>query len=132
MLLLVMPTVEQEIKKILRSKINILAQVEAVVTLSTYRGLSRHNRHCTKRFNLASISSRQSVTISKGAECVLSSYIVRVGRKRRNTFHRALNEAYEKIAFWRKNLSMLRRKEKHQRSHYTLERMGTKPTTEIY
>ena len=35
---------------------------------STYRGLSQHNRHCTKRLNTVSISSSQPVTITERAE----------------------------------------------------------------
>ena len=35
---------------------------------STYRCLSQHNRHCTKRLNTVSISSSQPVTITERAE----------------------------------------------------------------
>ena len=37
-------------------------------TFSTYKGLSKHNRHCAKRINAVSISSSKPVTISERVE----------------------------------------------------------------
>ena len=79
-------------------------------TFSTYRGLSQRNRHCTKRLNIASISSSQSVTISErpGVTNVFSQVTSFVWGERDGTlFTYDLNEAYEKIVFWRKNIFML-------------------------
>ena len=77
---------------------------------STYRGLSEHKRHCTKRLNVASISSRQPVTISERAEVtnVFSPVASFVWGERDGTlFTDNLIETYEKRVFWRKNLFLL-------------------------
>ena len=77
---------------------------------STYRGLSEHNRHCTKRLNVASISSRQPVTISERAEVtnVFSPVASFVWGERDGTlFTDNLIGSYEKRVFWRKNLFLL-------------------------
>ena len=71
-------------------------------TFSTYRGLSQRNRHCTKRLNIASISSSQSVTISErpGVTNVFSQVTSFVWEERDGTlFTYDLNEAYEKIFY---------------------------------
>ena len=77
---------------------------------STYRGLSQHNHHYTKRLNIVLISSSQPVTISERAELtnVFPPVISFVWGKRDGTLITDnLNEAYEKIVFWRRNLFML-------------------------
>ena len=79
-------------------------------TFSTYRGLSQHNCHCTKRLNVVSISSSQSVTISGRAEVTnVFSPVTSLGWGERDgtLFTDDLNEAYEKIVFWSKNIFML-------------------------
>ena len=74
-------------------------------TFSTYRSLSQHNRHCTKRLSVVSISSSQSVNRSERAEVtnVFSPVTSFVWGERDGTlFTDDLNEAYQKIVFWRK------------------------------
>ena len=79
-------------------------------TFSTYRGLSQHNRHCTKPLNTVSISSSQSVTISERADVAnvfspVTSFVW--GERNRTLLTADLNKAYEKMVFWIKNLFML-------------------------
>ena len=79
-------------------------------TFSNYRGLIQHNRHRTKCINVVSITSSQSVTISESAKVanVFSPVTSLMWEERDGTrFTDDLNEAYEKIVFWRKNLFML-------------------------
>ena len=78
-------------------------------TFRTYRGLSQRNRYCTKRLSVVSISSTQPVTISERVEVtnVFSPVTSFVWGERDGTlFTDDLNDAYEKIVFWRKNLFM--------------------------
>ena len=74
-------------------------------TFSTYRSLSQHNRHCTKRLSVVSISSSQSVNRSERAEVTnvfspVTSFVW--GETDGTLFTDDLNEAYQKIVFWRK------------------------------
>ena len=78
-------------------------------TFRTYRGLSQRNRYCTKHLSVVSISSTQPVTISERVEVtnVFSPVTSFVWGERDGTlFTDDLNDAYEKIVFWRKNLFM--------------------------
>ena len=79
-------------------------------TFITYRGSSQHTRHCAKLINVVSVSSSQSVTISERTKVTnvfspLSSFMW--GEREGTLFTDDINEAYEKIVFWRKNLFML-------------------------
>ena len=77
---------------------------------STYRGLSQHNRHCTKCLNTVSISSSQPVTITERAELTIffspvTSFVW--GEREGTLFTDDSNETYEKIVFQQKNLFIL-------------------------
>ena len=79
-------------------------------TFNTCRGLSQHNRHCTKRINVVSVSSSQPVPISEKVEVtnVFSPVTSFVWEERDGTlFAYDFNEACKRIVFWRKNILML-------------------------
>ena len=79
-------------------------------TFNTCRGLSQHNRHCTKRINVVSISSSQPGTIFERVEVtnVFSPVTSFVWEERDGTlFAYDLNEACKRIVFWRKSILML-------------------------
>ena len=72
--------------------------------------MSQHNRYCTKRLSVVSISPSHAVTISERAEVtnVFSPVTAFLWGERDGTlFTDDLNVAYEKIVLWRKNLFML-------------------------
>ena len=74
---------------------------------STYRCLSQHTEHSTKRMNVLKISSNQLITISERAEVInvfspVTSFMW--GERDGTFFTDKPNEAYEKIVLWRKRL----------------------------
>ena len=123
MFLLVMPSVGQKIKQVVAA--------ESIYLIKLQQQYVRH----LQRFELTQLSLYQtferSINFMKPAcwyiwksrrdKCVLSSYVVQVGRKRQNTFHRWCqwslweNSLLEKKSFYVTNWK--RRKEIHQRSH---------------
>ena len=102
-------------------------------TFRTYRGLSQRNRYCTKHLSVVSISSTQPVTISERVEVtnVFSPVTSFVWGERDGTlFTHDLNEAYEKIIFWRKNLLCYQLETRERNTSKKL--LDTRYATEFY
>ena len=80
-------------------------------TFNTYRGLSQHARHCTKRTNETPSPATQHATLPARQEVnelpEVSLSLFQWGERDGAAFTDDLNKAYEKIVFWKKNLFML-------------------------